>query len=100
MTIVRMELIPRVGSMTLIIRNNVGEQMHLHMLVPEAVQYLWKKSEKVLLAEHIIPENDVELAVRILQRRRVPSLGHDGQKQLNILTREVTEWTHQFVVDE
>ena len=100
MTIMRMELVLRVGTKTLIIRNNVGEQMNSHMLVPEAIQYLWKKSEKVLLAEHIVPENDVELTVRILQRCHVPGLAHDGQKELNVLTREASEWTRQFVVDE
>lgn len=85
MAIVEVELIARIQDAAVIIGNNIRDQMDSYLPFPKPVQYRRKKSKKILLAEHVVPEDHMELARRITHGCRIPGLAHDVEKQFNVL---------------
>src|SRR5262245_47258659 len=86
MTVVPVKVVLRIWRARIIIWNDVGQQMEAHALVPQLFQHLGKKLQIIMLPKHVVPQDDMELAVRILPRGLISCLQYDIEKQPNVLT--------------
>lgn len=85
MAIMWVDFVLRIWSARVIIRNDVRNEMDMNLLLPESIKRHRKKLKIIMLNKHIVPQEDMELALLKLPRCFILRLRYDVEEKLNVL---------------